>query len=149
MKSFSQDSPCPDRVIGIDFNLLRIRIHCFPHSTIIALHRVGKYFRFISVYVYHKSIEMFQIKIYTSLYVMVLSRVHGSVTANNGFWIGWLDLLTPACAISLNHNQLQQLRINDRLRLAPFSFSCLNSRSHSRSSTTPELNCQIRKPTLL
>jgi hypothetical protein len=24
-----------------------------------------------------------------------LSRVRGSVANNNGFWIGWLDLLTP------------------------------------------------------
>jgi hypothetical protein len=27
------------------------------------------------------------------------------VTNNNGFWIGWLDLLTPSCTISFNHNQ--------------------------------------------
>jgi hypothetical protein len=52
-----------------------------------------------------------------------MSRVYGSVTNNNGFWIGRLDLLTPSCTISLNHNQLQQLTINDCLRLAPFSFS--------------------------
>jgi hypothetical protein len=52
----------------------------------------------------------------------ILSRVFGSVTNNKGFWIGWLDLLTPSCIICLNHNQLQQLKINDCLRLAPFSF---------------------------
>jgi hypothetical protein len=34
------------------------------------------------------------------------------VTNNNVFWIGWLDLLTPSCTISLNYNQLQQLAIN-------------------------------------
>jgi hypothetical protein len=39
---------------------------------------------------------------------------------NNGFWIVWLDLLTPFFIIILNHNQLQQLTINDCLRLAPF-----------------------------
>jgi hypothetical protein len=27
------------------------------------------------------------------------------VTNNSRFWIGWLDLLTPSCTISLNHNQ--------------------------------------------
>jgi hypothetical protein len=36
------------------------------------------------------------------------------VTNNNGFWIGWLDLL------ALLYNQLWQLTINDSLRLAPF-----------------------------
>jgi hypothetical protein len=41
-----------------------------------------------------------------------LSRVYGSVTSNNWFWIGWLHLLTPPCTISLNHNQLQYLLIN-------------------------------------
>jgi hypothetical protein len=38
------------------------------------------------------------------------------VTNNNGFWIGWLDLL----ALLYKHNQLQQLTINDCPRLAPF-----------------------------
>jgi hypothetical protein len=37
----------------------------------------------------------------------ILSRVCGSMTNNNVFWIGWLDLLTPSFTISLNHNQLQ------------------------------------------
>jgi hypothetical protein len=27
---------------------------------------------------------------------IMLSRVYGSVTNNNGFWIGWLDLLPPS-----------------------------------------------------
>jgi hypothetical protein len=30
-----------------------------------------------------------------------MSRVRGSVTNNNGFWIGWLDLLTSSFAITL------------------------------------------------
>jgi hypothetical protein len=34
----------------------------------------------------------------------VLSRVWGSVTNNNGFWIGWLDLLTPSFSITTTHN---------------------------------------------
>jgi hypothetical protein len=42
----------------------------------------------------------------------VLLRVRSSVTNNNWFWIGWLDLLTPSFTISLNHNQLEQLTIN-------------------------------------
>jgi hypothetical protein len=50
----------------------------------------------------------------------ILSRVRCSVTNNNGFWIGLLDLLTSSCTITLNYNQLQQLTINDCLRLAPF-----------------------------
>jgi hypothetical protein len=45
------------------------------------------------------------------------------VTNNNGFWIGWLCLLTPSCTISLNHNQLQHLKINDCLSPFLFSFS--------------------------
>jgi hypothetical protein len=36
----------------------------------------------------------------------ILSRVYGSVTNNNGFWIGWLGLLTSSFTISLNNNQL-------------------------------------------
>jgi hypothetical protein len=48
--------------------------------------------------------------------VKILSYVLVSVTNNNGFWIGWLDLL----ALLYNYNQLQQLKINDWLRLASF-----------------------------
>jgi hypothetical protein len=44
--------------------------------------------------------------------ILMLSRVRGSVTNNNGFWIGWLDLLTSSCTIYINYNQLQQLIIN-------------------------------------
>jgi hypothetical protein len=36
---------------------------------------------------------------------MTLSGVYGSVTNNNGFWIGLLDLLTPSFTITGNHNQ--------------------------------------------
>jgi hypothetical protein len=50
----------------------------------------------------------------------ILSRVRGSVTDHNGFWIGWLDLLTPSFTITLNYNNLQWLTINDCLRLALF-----------------------------
>jgi hypothetical protein len=39
--------------------------------------------------------------IYFSFFnLFVLSRVRGS-GKNNGFWIGWLDLLTPHCTVSL------------------------------------------------
>jgi hypothetical protein len=37
---------------------------------------------------------------------MILSHVRGSVTNNNEFWIGWLDLLTTSFTIPLNYNQL-------------------------------------------
>jgi hypothetical protein len=32
------------------------------------------------------------------------------VTNNNGFWIGWFDLLTPSFTITLNHNQFAAAR---------------------------------------
>jgi hypothetical protein len=56
-----------------------------------------------------------------------LSHVYGSVTSNNGFWIGRLVLLTPSFIVLLNCNQLQQLTINDCLRLSPFwlDYDCL------------------------
>jgi hypothetical protein len=47
--------------------------------------------------------------IYRLLYVcfrIILSRVRGSVTNNNGFWIGWLDLLT---LIHLQRSGLQAI----------------------------------------
>jgi hypothetical protein len=37
--------------------------------------------------------------------LLLLSWVYGSVTNNNGFWIGWFDLLTPSFIVILNHNQ--------------------------------------------
>jgi hypothetical protein len=54
----------------------------------------------------------------------LLSRVRASLTNNNGFWIGWLDLLTPSFTVTLNYTQLQQLAISDCLRLAPFWLDC-------------------------
>jgi hypothetical protein len=50
----------------------------------------------------------------------ILSRVRVSVTNNNGFWIGWLDLLTPFVIITLIYSWLWQLTTNGCLRLAPF-----------------------------
>jgi hypothetical protein len=47
--------------------------------------------------------------LYTSI---ILSCVRGSVTNNDGFWIGWFDLLTISFTITCNHNQLQDLTIN-------------------------------------
>jgi hypothetical protein len=38
----------------------------------------------------------------------ILSRVRCSVTNNNAFWIGWLDLLAPSITITLNYSQLEQ-----------------------------------------
>jgi hypothetical protein len=32
-------------------------------------------------------------------------HVFRAVTSNNGFWIGWLNLLTPSFTITLNHQQ--------------------------------------------
>jgi hypothetical protein len=48
------------------------------------------------------------------------------VTSNNGFWIRWMDLLTPF-TMSLNHNQLRHFTINDCLRLSSFllDYDCL------------------------
>jgi hypothetical protein len=45
----------------------------------------------------------------------ILLRVRGSVTNNNRFWIGWLDLFTACFTITLNYNQLEQLTIDDCL----------------------------------
>jgi hypothetical protein len=52
--------------------------------------------------------------------IVISSRVYVSVTNNNGFWIGWLDLLTHYFTASFNYNQLQQLTINGCLWLASF-----------------------------
>jgi hypothetical protein len=62
------------------------------------------------------------------------------VTNNNGFWIGWLDLLTPSFTTSLNQNQLQQLTTSFSFSFS-FSFSCLNSdfsESESESHVTTD-----------
>jgi hypothetical protein len=39
---------------------------------------------------------------YGDQWIYVLSRVRSSVTNNNGFWIGWLELLTPSFTITYN-----------------------------------------------
>jgi hypothetical protein len=39
------------------------------------------------------------------IYMYVLSRVRGSMTNNNEFWIGWLDLLTHSFTITLNYDR--------------------------------------------
>jgi hypothetical protein len=85
---------------------------------------------------------------------IILSRVRGSVTNNNGFWIGWLDLLPLQL-------QLQQIITvhNHWLRFAPFltglqvSSPLLWLRSDLRIShffsfrcplvNTPQLNTQL------
>jgi hypothetical protein len=38
---------------------------------------------------------------------LFVSRVRGSVTDNNGFLIGWLDLLTASFTVSRDQNQIQ------------------------------------------
>jgi hypothetical protein len=56
----------------------------------------------------------------TQYFIIILSRIYGrntsdikmsrvrrSVTNNNGFCIGGLDLLTPSFTVTLNYNQLQ------------------------------------------
>jgi hypothetical protein len=48
------------------------------------------------------------------------SRVRGFMTNNNGFWIGWLELVTPSFTFALNYNHLTQVTINNCLRLLPF-----------------------------
>jgi hypothetical protein len=70
----------------------------------------------------------------------ILSRVYGSVTNNNGFWIGWLVLLTASFIIIRNHKQLQELAIS--LQPNP-SFLAAEDSLHSRSlsfSDTLQLN---------
>jgi hypothetical protein len=39
-----------------------------------------------------------------SMHSYILPRGYVSVTNNNGFWVGGLDLLTPSITTSLNHN---------------------------------------------
>jgi hypothetical protein len=48
--------------------------------------------------------------------LIILSCMGSLITNNNRFWIGRLDVLT----LVYSNNQLQQLTINDCLRLAPF-----------------------------
>jgi hypothetical protein len=56
------------------------------------------------------------------------------VTNNNGFCIGWLDLLTPSCTISRNHNHLQEHNFQPNHSSLTAEDS-LHSRSRSHSTT--------------
>jgi hypothetical protein len=81
--------------------------------------------------------------------IILLSWVYGCVTNNNGFWIGWLDLLTASSTISRNHNQLQELTIN--LQPNPSSLTAEDSlHSRFRSTTVlrsvPSYNSTARTP---
>jgi hypothetical protein len=51
----------------------------------------------------------------------VLSHISGCVPNNNGFWIGWLDLLTPSSRIS--HSQAV-IRTHNESSAEPFFLSC-------------------------
>jgi hypothetical protein len=56
--------------------------------------------------------------------IKILSCVYGSMTNNNGFWIGWLDLLTASFTITHNHNQSSvEPFFLDCQGLTPFLFS--------------------------
>jgi hypothetical protein len=59
----------------------------------------------------------------------IMSRVYGFVTSNNGFWIGWWDLLTPYCTITLlitvNFNSSQSIFNRTLLPLLPRTRSFL------------------------
>jgi hypothetical protein len=46
------------------------------------------------------------VPLWWTVHSLIWSRVRGAVTNNNGFWIGWFDLLTTSFRISFNHNQL-------------------------------------------
>jgi hypothetical protein len=50
-------------------------------------------------------LEIIFILIYCSLYKYYYHKVYGWVTNNNGFWIGWLDLLTSSFTLTPNYNQ--------------------------------------------
>jgi hypothetical protein len=77
-----------------------------------------------------------------------------------GFLIGWLDLLTPSFTTSLNHNQLQQLTINDCLKLAPFLTGLrvsstgsdlvliYESHNYKRRTTTESVLSLMLRPTV-
>jgi hypothetical protein len=65
---------------------------------------------------------------------VLLLWIYGSVTNNNGFWIGWLDLLTSSCTIVLNHNQLQEIALDLQPNRSSLTAEDLpHSRSHCRT----------------
>jgi hypothetical protein len=77
--------------------------------------------------------------------IVVLSRAYGSATNTNRFWTGWLDLVTPSCIISLNHNQFTTTQIY--LQPNPSSLTAEDS-LHSRSrSTTDSFHSRSRSMT--
>jgi hypothetical protein len=64
---------------------------------------------------------------YYMYYYYVLSCVQGSVANNNGFWTGWLDLLTPSLQlllITFNYNSSQSMTASDSLR-SLLDYECL------------------------
>jgi hypothetical protein len=69
----------------------------------------------------------------------VLLCVYGSMTYIIGFWIGWLDLLTPSCTVSLNHNPLQEPTIS--LQPNPSSLT-VEDLPHSCSTTYLMSECE-------
>jgi hypothetical protein len=59
------------------------------------------------------------------IFKIILLLVRGSVTNNNGFWVGFIDAFFT---VVLNYNQIQQLTINLLPRTRPirallFQFS--------------------------
>jgi hypothetical protein len=73
----------------------------------------------------------------------ILYHVYGSMTNNNGFWIRWLDLLTPSCAICLNHNHITTAHnkwLPKTRYILVLLLILLSQFSH---------NCQLRDSTLL
>jgi hypothetical protein len=60
------------------------------------------------------------------------------VTNNNWFRTGWLDLLTPSCTVSLNHNRLELITIS--LQLKPSSLM-IENQLHSSSRSGLVLFC--------
>jgi hypothetical protein len=69
-------------------------------------------------------IQCVGLSVCTYVYVRILSCVRDSVANNNGFWSGWLDLLTPLFTTCLNHSQLELIYpLHKSQGHAPFSFS--------------------------
>jgi hypothetical protein len=50
----------------------------------------------------------------------LFSWVYGSMTNNNGFWIGWLDLFTPSCTVTHNDKYNSSQSIFNRTLLPWF-----------------------------